>query len=45
LRSVDPVLDVDDETFARLIRRALGHYGDDELVPTEVVRAIDFRPA
>lgn len=28
LRSVDPVLDVDDDTFARLTRRALGHYGD-----------------
>jgi len=31
LRSVDPLQDlrdVDDETFARLTRRALGHYGD-----------------
>jgi hypothetical protein len=28
LRSVDPLVDVDDETFARLTRRALGHYGD-----------------
>lgn len=28
LRKVDPVLDVDDDTFARLTRRALGHYGD-----------------
>jgi hypothetical protein len=31
LRSVDPLRDlqdVDDETFARLTRRALGHYGD-----------------
>ncbi len=28
LRSVDPLGDVDDETFARLTRRALGHYGD-----------------
>ncbi len=28
LRSVHPRLDVDDETFARLTRRALGHYGD-----------------
>jgi hypothetical protein len=31
LRSVDPLKDlqdVDDETFARLTRRALGHYGD-----------------
>jgi hypothetical protein len=28
LRSIDPLVDVDDETFARLTRRALGHYGD-----------------
>ncbi|MDT4999493.1 MAG: hypothetical protein QOK12_1598, partial [Mycobacterium sp.] len=28
LRSVDPLNDVDDDTFARLTRRALGHYGD-----------------
>jgi hypothetical protein len=28
LRSDDPLVDVDDETFARLTRRALGHYGD-----------------
>jgi hypothetical protein len=28
LRSVDPLVNVDDETFARLTRRALGHYGD-----------------
>jgi hypothetical protein len=28
LRSVDPLGDVDDETFTRLTRRALGHYGD-----------------
>ncbi|HWS91130.1 MAG TPA: hypothetical protein VN306_01095, partial [Mycobacterium sp.] len=28
LRSADPLVDVDDETFARLTRRALGHYGD-----------------
>ena len=28
LRSVDPLVEVDDETFARLTRRALGHYGD-----------------
>jgi hypothetical protein len=31
LRSVDPlrnIQDVDDDTFARLTRRALGHYGD-----------------
>ena len=28
LRSEDPLIDVDDDTFARLTRRALGHYGD-----------------
>lgn len=28
LRSSHPLADVDDETFARLTRRALGHYGD-----------------
>ncbi|OBH27348.1 hypothetical protein A5692_24860 [Mycobacterium sp. E342] len=28
LRSADPLVDVDDQTFARLTRRALGHYGD-----------------
>jgi hypothetical protein len=28
LRSANPLSDVDDETFARLTRRALGHYGD-----------------
>jgi hypothetical protein len=28
LRSADPLEDVDDDTFARLTRRALGHYGD-----------------
>ncbi|WP_322859308.1 hypothetical protein U8D42_02810 [Mycobacterium europaeum] len=28
LRAADPLVDVDDETFARLTRRALGHYGD-----------------
>jgi hypothetical protein len=28
LRSADPLDDVDDDTFARLTRRALGHYGD-----------------
>lgn len=27
-RSENPLRDVDDETFARLTRRALGHYGD-----------------
>lgn len=28
LRSTDPLAEVDDETFARLTRRALGHYAD-----------------
>jgi hypothetical protein len=28
LRSGDPLVDVDDDTFARLTRRALGHYAD-----------------
>jgi hypothetical protein len=28
LRSVDPLENVDDDSFARLTRRALGHYGD-----------------
>lgn len=28
LRSTNPLDDLDDETFARLTRRALGHYGD-----------------
>ena len=28
LRSDDPLVDVDDDTFARLTRRALGHYAD-----------------
>jgi len=28
LRSADPLDDLDDDTFARLTRRALGHYGD-----------------
>src|SRR6476659_1915973 len=28
LRSANPLSEVDDETFARLTRRALGHYGD-----------------
>lgn len=28
LRAHDPLVDVDDDTFARLTRRALGHYGD-----------------
>src|SRR5258708_26440091 len=28
LRSANPLSDIDDETFVRLTRRALGHYGD-----------------
>jgi hypothetical protein len=28
LRAADPLVDVDDDTFARLTRRALGHYAD-----------------
>lgn len=28
LRSADPLAGIDDETFVRLTRRALGHYGD-----------------
>lgn len=28
LRADDPLVDVDDDTFVRLTRRALGHYGD-----------------
>src|ERR1700677_4432127 len=28
LRSVDPLVAADDDAFARLTRRALGHYGD-----------------
>ncbi len=28
LRSMNPLADVDDDTFVRLTRRALGHYGD-----------------
>ncbi|MET0900142.1 MAG: hypothetical protein ABWY45_19705, partial [Mycobacterium sp.] len=28
LRAASPLADVDDDTFARLTRRALGHYGD-----------------
>lgn len=28
LRSADPLVDVDDDTFVRLTRRALGHYAD-----------------
>ncbi|OBK11523.1 hypothetical protein [Mycobacterium asiaticum] len=28
LRSTDPLDDIDDDTFVRLTRRALGHYGD-----------------
>jgi hypothetical protein len=48
LRAVDPVLDVDDETFARLTRRALGHYGDlSKLVasPLTALPVIDERLA
>lgn len=48
LRSVDPVLDVDDETFTRLTRRALGHYGDlSKLVasPLTALPVIDERLA
>ncbi|BBX63064.1 hypothetical protein MSAS_22380 [Mycobacterium saskatchewanense] len=48
LRSVDPLHDVDDETFARLTRRALGHYGDlTKLVasPLTALPAIDERLA
>ena len=51
LRSVDPrrdIQDVDDETFVRLTRRALGHYGDlSKLVasPLTALPAIDERLA
>jgi hypothetical protein len=44
LRSASPLDDVDDETFARLTRRALGHYGDlSKLVasPLTALPAID----
>ena len=48
LRSADPLDDFDDETFARLTRRALGHYGDlSKLVanPLTALPAIDERLA
>ncbi len=46
LRSADPLDGFDDETFARLTRRALGHYGDlSKLVasPLTALPAIDER--
>jgi len=46
LVSADPLDDVDDDTFARLTRRALGHYGDlSKLVasPLTALPAIDER--
>jgi len=48
LRSADPLDDFDDDTFARLTRRALGHYGDlSKLVanPLTTLPAIDERLA
>jgi hypothetical protein len=48
LVSADPLDDVDDDTFARLTRRALGHYGDlSKLVasPLTALAAIDERLA
>ncbi len=48
LRSADPLDDFDDETFARLTRRALGHYGDlSKLVanPLTTLPAVDERLA
>ncbi|MBV8786513.1 MAG: hypothetical protein JOZ00_07465 [Mycobacterium sp.] len=48
LRATHPALDVDDETFARLTRRALGHYGDlSKLVasPLTALPVIDERLA
>ncbi|TFV60927.1 hypothetical protein E4P42_01680 [Mycobacterium sp. PS03-16] len=48
LRSSNPLDDVDDETFARLTRRALGHYGDlSKLVasPLTALPVIDRRLA
>lgn len=48
LRSHNPLHDVDDDTFARLTRRALGHYGDlSKLVasPLTELPAIDERLA
>jgi hypothetical protein len=48
LRSADPLDDFDDDTFARLTRRALGHYGDlSKLVasPLTALSTIDDRLA
>lgn len=48
LRSHNPLHDVDDDTFVRLTRRALGHYGDlSKLVasPLTALPAIDERLA
>jgi hypothetical protein len=48
LRSADPLDDFDDDSFARLTRRALGHYGDlSKLVasPLTALPAIDERLA
>jgi hypothetical protein len=48
LRSVNPLDDVDEDTFVRLTRRALGHYGDlSKLVasPLTQLPAIDHRLA
>jgi hypothetical protein len=48
LRSADPLDDFDDDTFARLTRRALGHYGDlSKLVasPLTALPAVDERLA
>jgi len=48
LRSADPLDDFDDDTFVRLTRRALGHYGDlSKLVasPLTALPAIDERLA
>ncbi len=48
LRSANPLSDVDDETFVRLTRRALGHYGDlSKLVasPLTALPSIDERLA
>lgn len=48
LRSRNPLNDVDDDTFVRLTRRALGHYGDlSKLVasPLTALPAIDDRLA
>jgi hypothetical protein len=48
LRAAGPLTDVDDDTFARLTRRALGHYGDlSKLVasPLTALPVIDDRLA